>query len=52
MATILKSVKVHFLKYLSLGPTKILSIVSFYVSFKPRLDAIRLTWTTAYSDLN
>ena len=30
-------IKVHFLKYLSLGPTKILPIAPFYVSFKQRL---------------
>ena len=41
IVTILKSVEVHFLKYLSLGPTKILLIVPFYVSFKPHLDASR-----------
>ena len=29
---ILKSVKVHFFKYLSLSPTKIIPIVPFYVS--------------------
>ena len=43
MVIILKSVKVglHFFKYLSLCPTKILLIVSFYVSFKPHLVAPR-----------
>ena len=39
MSTILKSGKEH--KYLSLGPTKILQIVPFYLSFKPHLDAAR-----------
>ena len=37
MSTILKSGKEH----LSLGPTKILQIVPFYLSFKPHLDATR-----------
>ena len=41
---LLKCVGLHgnyFLKYLSLGPTKILPVVPFYINFKPYLDATR-----------
>ena len=48
MLPILKSVKIQFMKYLSLCPTNILPIVSFYVSFKPHLYATRCHQTAVH----